>query len=208
MIKLTKDGLYLLIIAVLVIVILLQRSCSGPPHTGAGLPLKPEVLHDTVYKEVTVTQTKKVPFIKRDTTYLPGDTVFVPSDNHNELKKQFELMARNYGARNIHRDSVSVDTYGYLVVTDTVQYNKLQNRTYLHNYKLPVVTSTVLPKPRRQLYIGGGISINNELSLSNVNAGFLYKNRQDQIYGLYTGIDAEMRPFVGLSAYWKISFKK
>lgn len=208
MIKLTKDTLMLLVVVVLVVIILLQRSCSGPSVTTGGSNSEPQIKYDTVYKEIKVVEIKRVPWIKRDTTYLPGDTVFVPSKDYPTLKLQYETLAKSYGARNIYRDSVQLDTFGYIVVSDTVQYNKLQNRTYEHNYKIPTVTAQLPPKPRRQLYVGGGISINKSLEFSNVNAGFMYKTKKDQLYGVNVGVDGTLTPYIGVSSYWKISFKK
>jgi hypothetical protein len=203
-----SQRIYLIVIAVLVFIILLQRSCTPSGNITGLKPGKAEVVYDTIWKTVTKTETKRVPLILRDTTFLPGDSVFVPDTNYDKLKIQYELLAKNYGTRNIYRDSVQLDTLGFIVVTDTIQYNNIKTRLYKHNYKLPTVVATVLPQPRRQLYIGGGISIDNGLGLSNLQTGLLYKNKKDQIYGLHTGISQNLQPYFGFSMYWKIKLKK
>lgn len=203
-----SQRVYLIVIAVLVAIIFLQRSCTSNPSVGSRLSGKPEIKYDTVWKEVVKFQTKKIKILERDTTFLPGDSIFIPDAKYDKLKLQYELLAKNYGIRNIYRDSVQLDTLGFIVVTDTIQYNTVASRSYLHNYKLPTVIATVLPQPRRQLYIGGGISIDNGLNLSNLQVGLLYKNRKDQIYGLHTGISQNLQPYFGGSMYWKIKLKK
>jgi hypothetical protein len=200
-----NQRIYLIVIAVLVCIILLQRSCSSPGKVF--VPGKDKVVYDTVWKNVVKTQVKKVPFIVRDTVPLPGDSIFIPDANYVNLKLQFENLAKNYGVRNIYRDSVQVDTLGFIVITDTLQYNALKSRFYQHNYKIPTITGYVQQEQRRQLYIGGGISINKSLELANLQVGLLYKTKKDQIYGIQTGISQNLQPYFGVSSYWKIKLK-
>lgn len=200
-----NQRIYLIVIAVLVAVILLQRSCSS--SNKVFVPGENKVLYDTVWKTVTKTEIKKIQLIKRDTTYLPGDSIFVADLNCDKLKLQYEFLAKRYGLKNIYRDSVQVDTFGFIVVTDTLQYNALKSRAYQHNYKLPTVTGYVQQEQRRQLYVGGGISINKGLELANLQVGLLYKNKKDQIFGLQTGISQNLQPYFGISSYWKIKLK-
>jgi hypothetical protein len=200
-----NQRIYLIVIAVLVCIILLQRSCSSP--NKVFVPGENKVLYDTVWKHVLKTEVKRVPVLVRDTIPLPGDTVFVPDTNYNKLKIQYTNLAKSYGTRNLYRDSIQLDTLGYLVVIDTLQYNLLKSRVYQHNYKLPTVTGYVQQEQRRQLYIGGGISINKSLELANLQVGLLYKTKKDQIYGVQTGISQNLQPYFGISSYWKIKLK-
>ena len=193
------------IIAVLVIIILLQRACT--PECKP-LTVKERVLKvDTAYVLVDNVITKKVTLLKRDTVAVPGDSVFIPAPGYDALLAQYTELAANYKARNIYSDTLKLDSLGFVYVTDTVQYNTLQKRKYHYNYTIPVITKTVQEAPRRQVYIGGGIAMNAKLS-PQVNAGFLYKNKRDQIYGIYTGLGTDLVPVFGVSTYWKISFRK
>jgi hypothetical protein len=171
------------------------------------VPGENKVLYDTVWKHVLKTEVKRVPVLVRDTITKPGDTVFVPDTNYDNLKLQYTNLAKSYGTRNLYRDSIQLDTLGYLVVIDTLQYNLLKSRVYQHNYKLPTVTGYVQQEQRRQLYIGGGISINKSLELANLQVGLLYKTKKDQIYGVQTGISQNLQPYLGISSYWKIKLK-
>jgi hypothetical protein len=200
-----SQRIYLAVIAALVIIILLQRSCT---NNSKYLPTsKDKIVYDTIWRSVVKTETKKISFIKHDTSYVKGDTIFVADLNYDNLKLQFNNLAKNYGARNIYRDSILLDTLGYITVLDTIQYNKVSSRTYIQNYKLPTVTGYVQAEQRRQLYIGGGISIDKGLGLANLQAGLLYKNKKDQIFGLQTGVSQDLKPYVGFSSYWKIKLK-
>lgn len=200
-----NQRIYLIVIAVLVAIILLQRSCSTP--NKVFVPGENKIVYDTVWKHVVKKEVRKVPLLVRDTVSLPGDTVFIPDGNYEKLKSQYLTLANNYGARNIYRDSVQLDTFGYVVVIDTLQYNLLKSRQYLHNYKIPTVTGYVQQEQRRQLYIGGGISINKSLELANLQVGVLYKTKKDQIYGIQTGISQNLQPYLGISSYWKIKLR-
>ena len=198
--------IYLIVIGVLVLIILLQRSCSSS-NTPVIASNKKEIVYDTIWRDVVKTDYKRLKVLVRDTVALPGDTVFIPDSNYDKLKLQYELLAKNYATRNIYRDSVQLDTLGFIVLTDTLQYNKVQSRFYEHNYKLPTVIGYVQTQPRRQLYIGGGISVDKGFGLSNLQMGLLYKNKKDQIFGVQTGVSQDLTPYVGVSSYWKIKLK-
>lgn len=198
--------IYLIVIGVLVLIILLQRACT-PSAKPVVVASKSEIVYDTIWRDVVKTDFKRLKVFVRDTVPMPGDTVFIADSNYDKLKLQYELLAKNYATRNIYRDSVQLDTLGFIVLTDTLQYNKVQSRFYQHNYKLPTVIGYVQPQPRRQLYIGGGISIDKSLEMTNIQAGLLYKNRKDQIFGLHTGISQNLTPYFGGSMYWKIKLK-
>jgi hypothetical protein len=200
-----NQRVYLAVIAVLVVVIFLQRSCTGGHKY---LPTsKDKIVYDTIWNTVSKTEYKKIPVYKHDTTYVEGDTIFVADSNYDKLKLQFENLAKNYGSRNIYRDSLLLDSIGYVLVLDTLQYNNLVSRTYTHNYKIPTVTGYVQAEQRRQLYIGGGISVDKGFGLSNLQMGLLYKNKKDQIFGVQTGVSQDLKPYVGVSSYWKIKLK-
>ncbi len=194
------------IIAVLVIIILLQRSCTPAGKlvkTEDGEVLKTDTTYITVDKVVTKTITR----VKHDTVPQPGDTVFTPAPGYDDLKAQYESLAKLYSARNIYKDTIKLDSIGYIALIDTVQYNQLDKRKYHYNYSIPVVTKYVQNPPRRQVYIGGGIAMNTVL-VPQVQAGLLYKNKKDQIFGIYSMAGPDLVPSFGVSTYWKISFRK
>lgn len=194
------------IIVVLVAIIFLQRGCTGPVTEQP----KPGVEIDTVYLTKDTTIYKKVTLVKRDTVRQPGDIVYIPDTNYKALKLQYLTLAKDHAARNIYRDTIQLDSIGMVVVHDTVQYNALRKHRFDLSYKIPVITKTVTlqPEPRRQVYIGGGISMNTALEEANFQVGMLYKNKKDQVFGVYSLLDGNSIPQFGVSSYWKIKLKK
>lgn len=100
---------YLAVIGVLVLIILLQRSCSGPSVTEP-ISVKTEI--DTVYITKDSLIVRKVPRIIRDTTYLPGETKYLPDTNYAVLKKQFQNLVKEHTALNIYADTLKLDSLG------------------------------------------------------------------------------------------------
>lgn len=196
----------LAVIAVLALIIFLQRSCNGKVITEPGQPL---VKTDTVWLTKDTVITKRVRIVKRDTVYRPGDSVFIADTNCDKLKLQFERLAKSYSVRNIHHDTLYLDSLGNVFLTDTVQYNAIQKRNYRLTYKIPVVTNTItkMQAPRRQLYLGGGLQIRPGTLQLGMQTGLLYKNKKDQVFGVYTLFDNLQTPYVGFSTYWKIKLK-
>jgi hypothetical protein len=111
----------------------------------------------------------------------------------------------------MYRDSVQIDTFGYIKVVDTLQKNQMVGRSFIKDLKIPektiTITNTIYPDPKRQVYIGGGIFGNKDNIAGQVQAGLLLKNKKDQIFGVSTGINANGQVQYGISSYWKIKIK-
>lgn len=193
------------IIMVLFSIIILQRSCNKPSLTP-----EPSVItkHDTAYITKDTTIVKKTTLVKRDTLYRPGDPVFIPDTNYYKLRLQYLHIVKEYTTRNIYTDTLLLDSLGTVVLHDTVHLNKLQQRTYKLSYKIPVITKTITQPIRRQLFIGGGISISTSFTEPTANLGLLYKNKKENIFGVYTLVNGQSKPQIGVSSYWKLSLKK
>ncbi len=101
---------YLIIIGVLVLIILLQRSCSGPSTVTE--PGQVTVKRDTVYITKDSLIVRKVPRIIRDTTYLPGEIKYIPDTNYAVLKRQFQNLVKEHTAINIYADTLKLDSLG------------------------------------------------------------------------------------------------
>jgi hypothetical protein len=196
------------IIMFLVLIILLQRGCTPKQTPCPDSEPQKEVVIDTQYLLKDTVIIKYVTQIKRDTIPLPGDTVFLPDSCYDSLKLQFESLAKNYVARNIYRDTLLLDSFGHVIVYDTIQYNRLKQHTYMLSYVIPTITKTVTLPPKKQVYAGGGLSVNTALNDLSLQGGLLYKNKREQIYGLYILTDGKRPAQIGVSSYWKISFKK
>lgn len=165
------------------------------------------IVRDTVWHESQKTIIKQMVPVETDHSYVPIEPQYQPSQDLDSLLNKFNALVKELTAKNIYRDSVLLDSIGYVVVKDTVQFNKLQKRTYDYKYKIPEInTTTTITKyaaPTRQLYFGGGIGKNN------VQGGMLYKNKKDQLFGVYISPPINNLPMqYGVQAYFKIKLKK
>lgn len=133
---------------------------------------------------------------------------YLPSEDYVELRAQYLKLKDDYLNKNIFKDSITIDSLGTLALTDTVTKNKITGRSYAYNFTYPLITNTItMPyKPKNQVYIGGMISGNKDNFINQVDAGLLFKNKKDQIFGIKSGIDTKGQWNVGLQSYWKIKF--
>jgi hypothetical protein len=211
MIKLIEKHFTSVIIIILLIIIFLQR-CDGGGQEVSSNGNKSDttvLVINHLYKDTTKS---KPTFIKgeRD-TILESSVYYLPSSNYDSLYVQYNTLKEAYLSRNMYRDSVQIDTFGYIKVVDTLQKNQMVGRSFIKDLKIPektiTVTNTIFPEPKRQVYIGGGIFGNKDNIAGQVQAGLLLKNKKDQIFGVSTGINANGQVQYGISSYWKIKIK-
>lgn len=196
-----------LVVLVLVIVILLQN-CNKVPDTQG-----PTVIRDTtwVYKDTTVYSKpqiiKTIPVtidVHHDTTLIK----YLPDTNAAVLRKQYQTLLDRFLEMNTYRDSLRIDTTGYVIVDDTVSQNQFKNRRYRVNIKYPVITEKIILPPKRQLYVGGLIQGTRTTPVNQLSVGLLYKNQKEQLYGLSAGLGTNGEPVIGIQSFWKITLKK
>ena len=201
--KINFNNILSIAILILAVIIVLQRSNSSP-----NIIEKPIVIRDTVwqkkdsviYTSPKVIQTIPIKIISEK---------YLPDPNYDKLVLQYQELVKLHLSKNVQKDSVQIDSIGFVKVTDTVQNNVVQNRKWEYNIKYPIIKETVIQPPKRvnQLYIGGGLQGNQYNIINSINGGILYKNKKDQIYGLSVGINTNGQAVYGVSSYWKIKFK-
>jgi hypothetical protein len=182
-----------LLIALLIIVIVLMRSCSG-----TGEPAEPKVItsvvteYDTIRKTVTNYIPKFVSKIEyvRDTVYItqPIDTVAILKD---------------YFATYVYEDKQALDSLN-LTIIDSVSQNKIFARTISYDLIYPTTTITKeIYLNNRELY--WGFDINGTPSqLNYVGGGLIYRTKKKQIYNLGLGFNQDLQPVISGGLYWKI----
>lgn len=126
----------------------------------------------TVTKEIVKTNIS----YHTDTIIIPGDTVFIPSESYEELLVQFNQLAKDYSVRNIYKDTIQIDTIGFIYLQDTIQYNLIKSRSYKYDYTRFHYT---LPETKNNLYIG--ISGNNNFA----GVGLTIKSKKENLYSLH-----------------------
>ena len=201
--KINFNNILSIAILILAVIIVLQRSNSSP-----DIIEKPIVIRDTVwqkkdsviYTSPKVVQTIPIKIISEK---------YLPDPNYDKLVLQYQELVKLHLSKNVQKDSVQIDSIGFVKVTDTIQNNVVQNRKWEYNIKYPIIKETVIQPPKRvnQLYIGGGLQGNQYNIINSINGGILYKNKKDQIYGLSVGINTNGQIVYGVSSYWKIKFK-
>ena len=201
--KINFNNILSIAILILAVIIVLQRSNSSP-----DIIEKPIVIGDTIwqkkdgviYTSPKVIQTIPVKIISEK---------YLPDPNYDKLVLQYQELVKLHLSKNVQKDSVKIDSIGFVKVTDTVQNNIVQNRKWEYSLKYPIIKETIIEPSKKvnQLYIGGGLQGNQYNIINSINGGILYKNKKDQIYGLSVGINTNGQIVYGVSSYWKIKFK-
>lgn len=206
--KLNKIAI--LILAVVGVLVLSRLGCNN----GLGFFDKPKAdtvrVVDTVWNEhdSTILKQMTVKEVIHDPVVIQQ---YVPDTNYERLKIQYEMLAKEFTAKNVYADTLKLDTLGYIAVADTTQLNKLLHRTYDYKYKIPTITEKITitkyaPK-RNQLYIGGGINVDKGIAPKSAEVGLLLKTKRDQIMGIKAGSDINGNVNYGFQSYWKIGSK-
>ena len=201
--KINFNNILSIAILILAVIIVLQRSNSSP-----DIIEKPIVIRDTVWqKKDSVIYTS--PKVVQTIPIKVVNEKYLPDPNYDKLILQYQELVKLHLAKNIQKDSVQIDSIGFVKVTDTVQNNIVQNRKWEYNIKYPIIKETIIEPPKKinQLYIGGGLQGNQYNIINSINGGILYKNKKDQLYGLSVGVNTNGQLVYGLSSYWKIKFK-
>lgn len=203
----SKINFTYIIIAVLVAIIFLQRSCSSVSTTE-----QPSVVtkYDTVWKETHDTITKEVEVVKIQHV-KPEGPEYTPGENIDTCRARFNYLLKQHTARRTYKDTIFLDSLGTITVIDTVWLNKLKERTYIKDYKIPFVTKTVTvtqqAEAKRQLYIGGNL-FGDKTQLQYATPGILYKDKKDRVYQANLGFNFNGTLTYGIGAYWKINLNK
>ena len=206
--KITKNIVNIFILILLIIILL--RTCKGKIVDSGGI----KILRDTVWVHHDSTVTSKPQLIKTIPYAVPIDrwnTEYLPDTSSMTLLiKQYELLVRELLAKNIHTDSIKIDSIGHVYITDTVSKNQIVSRTTHYNLKYPVITNTViLPAIKKgQLYIGMGVGGHQQDLMDNIKLGLLYKNKQDVMFGPSLFIEQNGDISYGIEAFWKIKLHK
>lgn len=198
-----KNNFLSLVVIVLIAILFLQR-CGGE-QTSIQAPI---IIKDTVwvvkdsvvYSKPQLVKTIQSDSIIREYYRLPDTTPY------HTLLSSYNQLVESYLQTNIQVDSLKIDSLGYVQVRDSVSRNLVVGRSYNYNLKYPYIKETIyIPlKQKNQVYIGGGISGNGRIGINQIDAGLLFKNKRDQIFGVKAGVNTSGQVNYGLQSYWKI----
>jgi hypothetical protein len=200
-IQFIKSNIINIVIVGLLYVLFLQKSDTNHQEI--------KIERDTVWHETSKTVVREmVPQVGGDEGHIPpNEDKYIASDSYDSLLTKFNTLVKELTARKFYKDSLQLDSIGYIVVKDTVQFNNLQKRSYDYFYKIPHITEkitiTEYASPKSQLYVGGGFGAND------LQAGLLYKTKKDLMLGVYISPPLQQNSLqYGFQAYWKIKLKK
>lgn len=197
------------ILIIVLLVILLSKSCKN------NTTVIPTIIKtkDTVWVYNDSTIYNKPELIKTIPFPVDKHTIeYIPDTNYSKLIKQYTELIDKFLAYNIHKDSIRIDSIGYVRVTDTVSKNMIIGRSTKYNLKYPTVTIketiTIPEKKRGQVYIGLGAYGYEKEPVTGLNAGLFYKNKRDFMFGSNIGVQKDGTVMYGIQSYWKIKIKK
>ena len=202
--KFIKDNLLTVVILVLLSIIVLQK-CGAPAPVEA-----PTVVRDTTWIVKDSLIVSKPQLIK-SISIESHDTIinqYLPDTNYAKLVIQYQEVVNTLLAKNIHSDSIRIDSNGYVKITDTVQRNLITGRSSQVNIRYPIIKETItLPaKKVTQMYVGGLLQANP--GINQVGVGALLKTRNDFLFGTSLGVNTNGALQYGVGAYWKLKLKK
>jgi hypothetical protein len=199
-----KNNFFNLLVAILLVIILLQK-VSQPVEPGV-----PTVVRDTTWIVKDSLIISK-PQLTKTIQVESHDTIinqYLPDTNYAKLVLQYQEVVNTLLAKNIHSDSIRIDSNGYVKITDTVQRNLITGRSSQVNIRYPIIKETItLPaKKVTQMYVGGLLQANP--GINQVGVGALLKTRNDFLFGTSLGVNTNGALQYGVGAYWKLKLKK
>jgi hypothetical protein len=198
-----KNNFFNLLVLALLGIIFLQK-CNQPVDPGV-----PTVIRDTTWVVKDSLIVSKPQLIK-SISVESHDTIinnYIPDTNYARLADQYQKVVAELLAKNIHQDSIRIDSTGYVKVTDTVQKNVIVGRSTYVNVKHPIIKEvvTIPQKKVTQLYVGGVIQAAPAINQAGVGA--LLKTRNDFLFGGSLSVNTYGNLQYGVGAYWKLKLK-
>ena len=200
-----------IIIALLSIIIFMQRSCNVPTST---VPEPTPVVNINGQKFNVQKQSIDTQWIPSPPQIVvrPGKIIYKDTVIYVEIPPCDDTLAmlKDYFAKKIYSDTLQLkDSLGYIAVQDTLNQNEILTRIWDAHVNTMKITDTfyISPVPRNQWYIGGLIGATKP-NTSMIGASLLVKNKRDYIYSLNAGYTSNLNLFVQGTALWKIKFKK
>lgn len=202
--KSLKVSIIMFLISMVLLVLLMRERGKN----AEARPNDTVTVHDTAWQIHDSIRIKKVPVPYEVVVEVESKPQMLPDTNYARLKEQYMALLKLYLNKFVYKDSIKVGDYGYIAVLDTVKENKIVYRRTRDNFNIPVVketkTITKYAPPVRQLYVGGGVLVNNTIGIRGAEAGLLYKTKKDEIYNLSAGVDINGNVMYGLNYFYKL----
>ncbi len=185
----------LLLIVIFAIVVKEQTGCGKQRGVAPKADTVTVIVHDTVrIKEVVNTQPK-----------LTGTKA-----KPNVIKDTVNAVCQHHDSSYFYADTARVK-HGYIAINDTVEGNRITGRSVVPVLNIPIEHEikyiTTQAPPRRQVFAGGGLMVNQQLNMMVPKAGIMYKNRRGFVTQFGFGYDfSGKQPVFELQSLWLIKF--
>ena len=104
----------------------------------------------------------------------------------------------------MYSDTVSLDSFGNIVINDTITENKIVFRKIKPNIYIPTTTITrdsLISK--NEFYYGFGLAGNQE-QFNYIGGELLWRSKRKKVIGVGLSINQNLQPVVSLRMMWKI----
>jgi len=187
--------IYILIITLLVGIIIYFSTQNKPDVEKVKIKKTIEIIPVKVETPVYVPKWRtKVETITE--TEIDIDTFYTPIDTNEILK--------DYYSKYAYQDTIKIDTFGNIVISDTITKNYIIARKIQSNLEIPKITiekTTYLNN--RELYAGIGL-VGGTNQISYIGAEMLYKNKKGKAIGIGAGVNQDLFPQVSFKLLWRI----
>ena len=153
------------------------------------------------YKYDTITNESKVYVPKwQDRVVIDIDSFIV---NQTEPIDTMALLT-DYYSKYYYQDTIAVDTFGYVVLKDTISQNQIQSRQSITNVVIPTktVTHSILIN-KREIYLGGGLMGSRNYMIAT--GELLIRTKKRKAFAIGAGLDNQLNPNFTGKIYWQIS---
>jgi hypothetical protein len=201
MIKFNWERIQSIIIVILFIIILLMRQCGGKEVVN---PVETKVITKVETKWDTVTVEEKVYVPKwRTKVETKYDTTFIEVKIPSEVDT-LEIL-KDYYAQYEYKDTLYLDSLGYVLLTDTITQNSILRRKQVPFINIPTRTITVTEYiNNREFYAGFGARSNGK-NISWMGLEGVFRNKKGNIFIVGVGTDNENSLSLGGGVHWKIN---
>ena len=187
------------VVIFVLIILVLMKTCGGPEVPTEKIVTKIEIQYDTLEVEKKVYVPK---YQTRIVTKTETDTVV--------LKTKIDTLEilKDYYSKYVYRDTLKLDSLGYVIIKDTITQNKIFSRTFDES-QIFIPTTTIT----NDIYINkskffGGVSLGgNKSQINFISGDLLYKTKTDNVYGLGIGVNGNLEPILVGRLYWKLGKK-
>lgn len=199
-----------ILVIIIVGLVIFMGTGNGRGCRGGAKKSDTVIKHDTTWSvhDTTIYKTLKGKVL-HDTIKTPPQ--YIADTNYPKLLAQYNDLLGKYLALVEFRDTIRLDTLGYVAILDTVNQNAIKGRSVRSNYKIPTVTVTKTithyDPPKAQLYYGFGLDLNTTFAPTGAHGGLILKTKRDQLIGLQIGTGINGGINYGFSSYWKIKLK-